>query len=128
MKCMRNLRQFHVTFATDCSQLVKIVSEPHDWPAFATYLEEIKNLKSSFTHSAIIHISRRHNTTADRLAQSARKQPSFISLFMLMKKNCTSKIRSYHRHISPISTIVLDEMVRRIRLRCGSVSIKQKQL
>ena len=26
MVCMRNLRQFHVTFATDCSQLVKMVS------------------------------------------------------------------------------------------------------
>ena len=28
MKCMRNLRQFQVTFATDCSQLVKLVLEP----------------------------------------------------------------------------------------------------
>ena len=26
MECMRNLRQFQVTFATDCSQLVNIVS------------------------------------------------------------------------------------------------------
>ena len=30
MECMRNLRQFHVTFATDCSQLVKIVSKPEE--------------------------------------------------------------------------------------------------
>ena len=30
MECMRNLRQFQVTFATDCSQLVKMVSEPED--------------------------------------------------------------------------------------------------
>ena len=30
MKCMRNLRQFTVTFATDCSQLVKMVSEPEE--------------------------------------------------------------------------------------------------
>ena len=28
MECMRNLRQLNVTFATDCSQLVKMVSEP----------------------------------------------------------------------------------------------------
>ena len=27
MECIRNLRQFHVTFVTDCSQLVKMVSE-----------------------------------------------------------------------------------------------------
>ena len=30
MKCMRNLRQFQVTFATDCSQLVKMVSKPEE--------------------------------------------------------------------------------------------------
>ena len=28
MECMRNLRQFSVIFVTDCSQLVKMVSEP----------------------------------------------------------------------------------------------------
>ena len=35
MKCIRNLRQSQVTFATDCSQLVKMVSEPEEWPVFA---------------------------------------------------------------------------------------------
>ena len=30
MECMKNLRQYHVTFATDCSQLVKMVSEPEE--------------------------------------------------------------------------------------------------
>ena len=30
IECMRNLRQFQVTFATDCSQLVKMVSEPEE--------------------------------------------------------------------------------------------------
>ena len=30
MESMRNLRQFQVTFATDCSQLVKMVSEPEE--------------------------------------------------------------------------------------------------
>ena len=30
MVCMRNLRQFQVTFATDCSQLVKMVSTPEE--------------------------------------------------------------------------------------------------
>ena len=28
MECMRNLREYQVTFTTDCSQLVEIVSEP----------------------------------------------------------------------------------------------------
>ena len=30
MECMRNLRQFQVTFAIDCSQLMKMVSEPEE--------------------------------------------------------------------------------------------------
>ena len=28
MECMRNLHQFQITFATNCSQLMKMVSEP----------------------------------------------------------------------------------------------------
>ena len=78
MESMRNLRQFHVTFATDCSQLVKMVSEPEELPAFATYLEDIKHLNTSFNHSEIIHVPRTQNTRADSLARSARKQPSFV--------------------------------------------------
>ena len=49
MKYMKNLRQFQVTFATDCSRLVKMVSEPEELPAFANYLEDINILKESFT-------------------------------------------------------------------------------
>ena len=30
MECMKNLRQYQVTFATDCSQLVKMDSEPEE--------------------------------------------------------------------------------------------------
>uniref|UniRef100_A0A0D3DLB8 RNase H type-1 domain-containing protein n=1 Tax=Brassica oleracea var. oleracea TaxID=109376 RepID=A0A0D3DLB8_BRAOL len=78
MKCMRNLRQFQVTFATDCSQLVKMVSEPEEWLAFASYLEDLKILKASFLRSEIIYVSRTHNTKADSLARSVWKQPSFF--------------------------------------------------
>ena len=78
MECMRNLRQFQVTFATDCSQLVKMVSEPEEWPAFASYLEDIKNLKESFIRSEIIHVPRTQNTKADKLACSVRIQLSFV--------------------------------------------------
>ena len=78
MECMRNLRQLNVTFATDCSQLVKMVSEPEEWPAFASYLEDIKLLKGSFNSSELIHIPRTQNSRADSLARSARNQPSFV--------------------------------------------------
>ncbi|XP_056854813.1 uncharacterized protein LOC108842133 [Raphanus sativus] len=77
MECMRNLRQYNVTFATDCSQLVKMVSEPGEWPAFASYLEDIKSLKRSFNSSEIIHIPRTQNNKADSLARSVRQQTSF---------------------------------------------------
>ena len=40
LPCMKNLRQFTVTFATDCSQLVNMVSESYEWPTFANYLED----------------------------------------------------------------------------------------
>ena len=45
MESMRTLRQFHVMFATDCSQLVNMVSEPAEWPAYASYLEEFRILR-----------------------------------------------------------------------------------
>lgn len=75
---MRNLRQFTVTFATDCSQLVKIVLEPKEWPVFASYLEYTKILKRSFSNSAIIHIPRMQNSRTDSLACSAKKQSSLV--------------------------------------------------
>ena len=78
IECMRNLRQFQVMFATDCSQLVKIVSEPEEWPAFASYLEDIKSLKESFIRSEIIHVPITQNTKADNLACSVRRQTSFV--------------------------------------------------
>ena len=78
MECMMNLHQFQVTFATDCSQLVKMVSEPEDWPAFESYRHDIKLLKTRFTSSEIIHVPRTKNQKADRLARCARKQSSFV--------------------------------------------------
>ena len=78
MVCMKNLRQFQVTFATDCSQLVKMVSEPEECPAFESYLQDIKLLRRSFLNSDIVHVSRTENLRADSLARSARKQMSFV--------------------------------------------------
>ena len=57
--------------------LVKMVSEP-EWSAFASYLEDINFLKRSFNSSEIIHIPLTHNSKADSLARSARKQLSFV--------------------------------------------------
>ena len=90
MECMKNLRQFQVMFATDCSQLVKMVSEPEEWPTFEIYLEDIKFLRRSFLNSDIkllrrsflnsdiVHVPRTENLRVGSLARSARKQPSFV--------------------------------------------------
>ena len=78
IECMRNLRQFRVTFATDCSQLVKMVLKPEEWPVFATYLEDIKTMKKGFLSSEIIHVPRTQNAKADKLARNARIQSSYV--------------------------------------------------
>ena len=78
MECMKNLRQYRVTFATDCSQLVKMVSKPEEWPAFESDLEDIKLLRRRFTNSEILHVPRTENIMADRLAYSCQIQPSFV--------------------------------------------------
>lgn len=78
-----------------------MVWESEEWPAFASYLDDIKILKRSFSNSEIIHIPRTQNLKADSLARSAKKQSSFVvhmntkypvwftyymSLFMLLTK------------------------------------------
>ncbi|KAG7564388.1 Ribonuclease H domain [Arabidopsis suecica] len=40
MKCMIGADNQEVAFLTDCSDLVKMVSSPTEWPAFSVYLEE----------------------------------------------------------------------------------------
>ena len=76
---MTSLTQFTVTFAMDCSQLVKIVSESEKWLTFGSYLKDIKVFKRNFNSSELIHILRTHNSNANSLAHSARKQLSFGS-------------------------------------------------
>lgn len=55
-----------------------MVSEPEKWPAFESYLEDIKLLKKSFFNSDIVYVPRTVNLKADSLARSARHQPSFV--------------------------------------------------
>ncbi|XP_013704488.2 uncharacterized protein LOC106408222 [Brassica napus] len=75
MRCMKTLDFSDVVFATDCSQLVKMVSSPDEWPAFATYLEEFRRSKSLFPSFKIQHIPRASNLVADKLARGAQSFP-----------------------------------------------------
>ncbi|KAL0663518.1 hypothetical protein Bca4012_100355 [Brassica carinata] len=55
-----------------------MVSEPEEWLAFESYLEDINLLRRSFFNSDIVHVSRTENLRADSLARSARKQLYFV--------------------------------------------------
>lgn len=88
IKNMRNLRQYHVTFATDCIPLVKMIYAPEILPVFTNYLDDIKILQGIFSYAKIIHIPRTLNTKEDSLrtlntkedslVRSAKKQSFFI--------------------------------------------------
>ncbi|XP_048615605.1 uncharacterized protein LOC125588344 [Brassica napus] len=78
MKCMKTLHISEVVFATDCSQLVKMVSTTTEWPAFTTHMEEFLRCKEYFPTFTIQHIPRAQNTMADKLARGARTQPSVM--------------------------------------------------
>ena len=78
LESMKNLWQFHVTFATYCSQMVKMVYEPAEWPTYESYLEDIWIPRESFNHSMIIHVPRTKNTRVNSLAHSTWRQTSFV--------------------------------------------------
>lgn len=70
MKCMIGKHRREVLFFTDCSDFVKMVSSPAQWPTFSIYLEEIEHDKGSFSSFALSLISRRANVQADKLARN----------------------------------------------------------
>ena len=82
MECMKTLQFSDVVFATDCSQLVKMVSSPEDWPAFATHMEEFSRNKTFFPSFKITHIPRAQNTIADKLARGARRIPQLCYMLI----------------------------------------------
>ena len=48
MGCMKTIQISQVVFATDYSQLVKMVSTPTGWTAFTTHMEEFMRCKEFF--------------------------------------------------------------------------------
>ncbi|KAG7582071.1 Ribonuclease H-like superfamily [Arabidopsis suecica] len=79
MKCMIGADNQDVAFFTDCSDLVKMVSSPTEWPAFSAYLEELQSDKEEFTNFSLSLISRSANVKADKLARNVRTEPHHIT-------------------------------------------------
>ncbi|KAG7536580.1 Ribonuclease H domain [Arabidopsis suecica] len=61
MKCMIGADNQDVAFFTDCSDLVKMVSSPTEWPAFSVYLEDLKSDKEEFSNFSLSLIPRSAN-------------------------------------------------------------------
>ena len=78
MECMNTLQFSDVVFATDCSQLVKMVSTPDEWPTFSTHIEEFNRSKIFSHYLRIRHILRAYNTLTDKLARGAKNSPSTL--------------------------------------------------
>ena len=76
MECMKTLQISEVVFATDCSQLVKMVSTLTELSAFTTHMEEFLRCKELFHNFTIQHIPRAQNILADKLVRGARTSPS----------------------------------------------------
>ncbi|KAG7532416.1 Endonuclease/exonuclease/phosphatase superfamily [Arabidopsis thaliana x Arabidopsis arenosa] len=79
MKCMIGAYNQEVAFFTDCSDLVKMVSSPTEWPAFSVYLEEFQSDKEEFSTFSLSLISRSANVKADNLARKVRTEPLHIT-------------------------------------------------
>ena len=84
MKCMIGADNQEVAFFTDCSDLVKMVSSPTEWPAFSTYLEEFQSDKQEFSSFSLSLISRNANVKVDYLARKICAEPlhtTFVNNF-----------------------------------------------
>ncbi|XP_023633877.1 uncharacterized protein LOC111829331 [Capsella rubella] len=78
MRCMIGHNHRDVTFLTDCSDLVKMVSSPSEWPAFSAYLADIGVDREEFSTFSLCHISRNVNVKADYLARNVRTLPHIV--------------------------------------------------
>ncbi|XP_010513536.1 PREDICTED: uncharacterized protein LOC104789557 [Camelina sativa] len=79
MCCMIGADNQSVTFLTDCSDLVKMVSSPSEWPVFTPYLEDIQVDKEEFVSFSLVYVPRSQNGQTDNLARRFRTLPHLIT-------------------------------------------------
>ncbi|CAA7029238.1 unnamed protein product [Microthlaspi erraticum] len=71
MQCMIHYNKQVMVFETDCSDVMKMVSNLAEWPAFSILLDVVDRCKRRFTSFSIHHIPRTKNTKTYKLARSA---------------------------------------------------------
>lgn len=64
----------HVSFESDCQQLVCILHNTTPWPALEPELDEIDSLRLEFSEFSISYVSRLENIRADCLAKACRSR------------------------------------------------------
>ena len=80
MSCLRKLHCTAVQMETDCSDLVDMIANPTDWPAFASELVSFRLLRDGFSELSITRILRTRNLRADSLAKEARCSGTFFPI------------------------------------------------
>ena len=71
-------------FATNCSQLVNIVSAPMEWPAFVPLLEEIEQCKTFFPQFSLQHNPRTKNTMTNKLTELLKVLFQLCTMFVIL--------------------------------------------
>ena len=79
LKCLSRHLRFCDYFVTDSQELVKMITTPEDWPAFAAELTEFKALWASYQGGKVVYQPRSCNTQADFLARHARTRNRVFS-------------------------------------------------
>ncbi|XP_010445465.1 PREDICTED: uncharacterized protein LOC104728135 [Camelina sativa] len=79
MRCMIGADNQSVVFLTDCSDLVKMMFSPSEWPAFTPYLDDSQADKEEFTSFSLVYVPRSQNGKADNLARRARTVPHLVT-------------------------------------------------
>ncbi|XP_010451887.1 PREDICTED: uncharacterized protein LOC104734079 [Camelina sativa] len=72
MECILSRGIVCQRFETDSAELISMVQDPEEWPAFSALLDEFQVLSASFPHFTLSKIPRTVNVKADCLAHSSR--------------------------------------------------------
>lgn len=90
LKCLSHHQRFCGYFVTDFQELVKMITIPEEWPAFAAEFTEFKSLWAFYQSGKVVYQPRSSNTQADFIARNARTRNHVFSYV-----NTDTKISSF---------------------------------
>ncbi|KAJ4897375.1 hypothetical protein Rs2_24169 [Raphanus sativus] len=63
-----------IRFNTDCTDLVDMITNPEEWPAFATEIGIFRSLQDDFEDVRLSHIPRNMNGRTDVSSKRSKKE------------------------------------------------------